>query len=107
MISMDSWTVIHARAAASQGWLLSEVDHNVQHQLEIQRVDDAMSVSQIMEVAIPQLEDDQAAVYALQRAWMLGEDHALLAVSLLREMSPSEYAHWGINNWIRPLWEPT
>jgi hypothetical protein len=96
------WCVQHANAAATQGWCLSEVDaNNTTHSMEIQRIDDAETTGVHWGIQIPQLDDDDQAVQAMQAAWKRGEPHAELAYEILKKFSPSEFEFWGMIDWCR------
>ena len=98
--TMNDWQPGHVRLAAEQGWCLSEVAvEGSAHYLEIQRLDDAETVSKHWGVQVPQLDGDEAAVAALKQACMRGEPHAVLAYQIVKHNSPSEFYFWQMQNW--------
>lgn len=101
-LDMADWEMIHANAAAQEGWCLSEVDlDTTPHCVEIQRIDDAEMTSVNWGMPIPQLEDDDQAVQAMHAAWKRGESHAELAYEILKSCSPHEFEFWGMNAWTQ------
>ena len=103
-VDIGDWQRSHMRAAAAQGWLLSETGiKGSAHSLEVQRIDDAYSFSQDLQVHVPQLDNDQQAVARLKQAWLMAEDHAMLAYQILKYNSPSEFEYWEMNHWHRPV----
>lgn len=96
---MQGWTKEHTLAAARQGWCLSEVRCNGHAPWELQRWDDAESVSRDYGIPVPQLDGDENAVRVLKAAWDRNEPHAVLAHELLRVESPEEFELWGMEFW--------
>lgn len=99
MADFDDWTIYHVIMAAAQGWCISETQCRGAAPLEIQRLDDADTVGILYGVTIPQLRDDRDAAEALRKAYISREDHAILAVSIIRRQSPKEYEHWRMMEW--------
>jgi hypothetical protein len=99
-LNMDDWEHRHIHAAGAQGWCLSEVGvPRSGHCLELQYINDAVSVSEEWGIFIPQLGHDLDAVEIMHASWLAGEDHAQLAYQLLKIHSPREFEYWRMHMW--------
>jgi hypothetical protein len=96
---MERWTKEHARAAAQQGWCISEVRCDGHAPWEVQYIQDPDDVGADMGIKVPYLNGDEEAVARLRQAFDAGEAHARLAVELLKEHSQQEFNHWGMYAW--------
>lgn len=97
---MLDWTEQFERAAAQQGWCISEVgSRNSPCALELNHVEDAAAVSQQLGLTVPQLDNDAQAVTAFHAAWQAGQPHAVLAYQIVQHNSVSEFDHWHMQEW--------
>ena len=98
MVDYDDWQIVHRNAAACQGWCISEVDDAID-QWQVQRLDDADITGNAWGVDIPRLESDADAAAAMKAAFLRGEDHAILAWKIIRNVCHQEFTHWDMQSW--------
>lgn len=83
-------------AAAEQGWTLSELPDGT---LQIQRIDDPESLSTVLGVVVPVLDNDDQAVAVMKAACERGEVHALRAYMTMHTHSANEFARLQMSKW--------
>lgn len=98
-MDMDDFHTMHVVKALAQGWLLSELDVAGHGTIQVQKVDDPVQVGTEWNIRVPDLVDDADAVQQFKAAYVRGEDHARAAYRILQLNSPSEFAHWRMQEW--------
>jgi hypothetical protein len=88
----------HEHEALLQGWQLVETGFPGGNAIQIQDVIH-VNHAHVQCDLVPRLGSHQAAVQAMKQAYERGEDHAIQAYLIVKNMAWNEFAYWHMQHW--------